>query len=86
MTDPTTEERKKRVRPGSILRAADTKLAPFVPVFPDEVEQDGVRLTVVREGDRIRRIVATCTCKRRIEIDCDYGDGDPFTPQSGSPT
>jgi hypothetical protein len=81
-SNPT--ERKKRVRPGAILRAAETKLAPFVPVFPDEVEQDGVKLTVVREGERIRRIVATCSCKRRIEIDCDYGEGNPFDPGSGS--
>jgi hypothetical protein len=35
----------------------------------------GPRIDCVREGDRITRIVVTCGCGERIEIDCLYAAG-----------
>lgn len=33
------------------------------------------RIECVREGDRITRLVITCACGERIEIDCLYAAG-----------
>lgn len=35
----------------------------------------GTRVDCVREGDRITRLVITCSCGERIEIDCLYAAG-----------
>ncbi len=36
---------------------------------------EGTRIDCVREGDRITRLVITCACGERIEIDCLYAAG-----------
>lgn len=35
----------------------------------------GVNVETVREGDKVVRIVVTCSCGERIEIDCLYPPG-----------
>ncbi len=36
---------------------------------------EGTHIECVREGDRIIRLVITCACGERIEIDCLYAAG-----------
>lgn len=37
--------------------------------------EGATRVECVREGDRVARVIVTCACGERIEIDCLYGAG-----------
>ncbi|MFG0319660.1 MAG: hypothetical protein ACF8XB_20475 [Planctomycetota bacterium JB042] len=49
-------------------------------------------LEVERDGEHVRRIVAVCSCGRKIDIQCDYDaaaathDGTAAAPDGGAPT
>lgn len=36
---------------------------------------DGAQVEVVKQGDKVTRLVVTCACGERIEIDCLYPAG-----------
>lgn len=36
---------------------------------------DGVKVETVKEGQKVVKIVVTCSCGERIEIDCLYSGG-----------
>ena len=35
----------------------------------------GAQVEVVKEGDKVVRLIVTCTCGERVEIDCLYSAG-----------
>lgn len=35
----------------------------------------GTHVEVVKEGDKVVRLIVTCTCGERVEIDCLYSAG-----------
>lgn len=36
---------------------------------------DGAQVEVVKQGDKVTRLIVTCACGERIEIDCLYPAG-----------
>lgn len=61
----------------SPLAAAAAKAARGpAPASAPEASCDGSagapRVEVVREGDKVVRLVVTCSCGERIEVDCQY--------------
>jgi hypothetical protein len=36
---------------------------------------DAVQIEAVREGEKVVKLIVTCTCGQRIEIDCLYPPG-----------
>ncbi len=54
--------------PGTSIGAT----APAQPVPGDEA---GAHVEVVKEGDKIVRIIVTCACGERVEVDCLYQAG-----------
>lgn len=36
---------------------------------------EGVKVETIKEGQKVVKIVVTCTCGERIEIDCLYSGG-----------
>jgi hypothetical protein len=47
------------------LGAAQTPDGPHV----------GTQIEAIKEGDKVVRLLVTCTCGERIEIECLYGAG-----------
>lgn len=52
-----------------VVRPSTPLIAP--PTSPAHAHSSNVEC--VREGDRITRLIVTCGCGERIEIDCLYG-------------
>jgi hypothetical protein len=50
-----------------------SKLAPGPS--PAVSGAQGAHVEVVKEGDKVVRLVVTCTCGERVEIDCLYSAG-----------
>lgn len=71
---------KSGVKPGAILRAMGAANAAITPHSFDPPHLRGVvhhagaepRIELVRDGDRVMRILAHCACGETITIDCDY--------------
>lgn len=62
-----------RVRPGAILRALASRDKTVLPQLDQEPAcADEPQLTILRRGPRVQRIIAVCTCGKKIEIECDY--------------
>ena len=41
-------------------------------VAPLETSSAGPNIEIVKQGDKVTRLVVTCTCGERIEIECVY--------------
>jgi len=72
----------KKNLPGPGLRApAQTLGAPQRACAPSSVQAitaegpSGPTVEVVKEGDKVARLVVTCACGEKIEIDCIYPVG-----------
>jgi hypothetical protein len=57
------------VRPLEVLSAAEGFPRP------DHPHGGGAVVECVREGDKVVRLVVTCTCGERIEVECIYPVG-----------
>jgi hypothetical protein len=74
--------RASAVRPGAILRAmgaAPESIAPTALELPDIERADGrpshsASIELVRDGERVLKILAHCRCGEVITIDCDYSN------------
>jgi hypothetical protein len=85
------------VRPGAILRAMGASDEAFTP--PEWAPPRGStrrapaghathaapRIEVVRDGDKVVRILAHCRCGETIAIDCDYADAPAAGTQHRDP-
>ena len=64
------------LRPPPQLSAA---MAPHcstrTPGAPAAAGEAGAHVEVVKEGDKVVRLIVTCTCGERVEIDCLYSAG-----------
>jgi hypothetical protein len=49
--------------------------APSAPACSADAPGRSASVETVREGDRVVRIVVTCACGERTEIDCLYASG-----------
>jgi hypothetical protein len=45
------------------------------PAPTDTAETGGPVVECVRQGDKVVRLIVTCSCGERIEIDCHYPAG-----------
>ena len=64
----------------SALRAPQTGIAPAACAGaasgePATISGLSPQIDIVRQGDKIMRIVVTCTCGERTEIECLYPPG-----------
>ena len=61
------------------LRAPHTGISPACtaggPPEPDSISGLSPQIDIVKQGDKIMRIVITCTCGERTEIECLYPPG-----------
>jgi len=48
---------------------------PVVPGGPTRPGGNGPNVEVIKQGDKVTRLVVTCSCGERIEIDCLYPVG-----------
>ena len=49
---------------------------PVVPAHPVAAHgSEGPNVEVVKEGDKVVRIVITCSCGEKVEVDCLYPAG-----------
>jgi hypothetical protein len=42
------------------------------PTEPERPRLDEPQVEIVEDGGKVRRIVVTCTCCEKIEIECEY--------------
>lgn len=54
------------------LAAAATPAAPKAEAKPHEHHGSTAHVDVIKEGDKVVRLVVTCACGERIEIECLY--------------
>ena len=52
-----------------------TASGAVAPAQPGPAESAGAHVEVVKEGDKIVRIIVTCACGERVEVDCLYQAG-----------
>lgn len=62
---------------GRVQIAEDTLSAPTPPadrlrVAPFENATASPNIEIVKQGDKVTRLIVTCTCGERIEIECLY--------------
>jgi hypothetical protein len=43
-----------------------------VPAPPAPAEHGGQQVEVIKEGDKVVRLIVTCSCGERTEVDCIY--------------
>ena len=69
----------KRSMEITALRAPHTAVAPAggtcKPAEPGSISGLSPQIDIVKQGDKIMRIVVTCTCGERTEIECLYPPG-----------
>lgn len=68
----------RKAIPETALRPAVAPLANAAvrsPVPAAHDHGDGVQVEVVKQGDKVSRLIVTCGCGERIEIDCLYPAG-----------
>jgi hypothetical protein len=63
-------------------KTVDSKLlrvtqSPFPVVAPNGAPEahSGAQVETVKQGDKIVRLIVTCSCGERIEVDCLYPAG-----------
>ncbi len=59
---------------GGALHARSVHSSPL-PVAATEPCGDSPSVEVVKQGDKVVRIVVTCSCGERIELECIYPPG-----------
>lgn len=67
----------KRTHDAAPLRALVAQAKTPMPVRHTACppESEGPTVEVVKEGDKVMRILVTCACGEKIEIDCLYPPG-----------
>ena len=66
----------RSIQKSSQLRPLPTGAAGAVAGAKNSIcNSEGVNVETIREGDKVVRIVVTCVCGERIEIDCLYPPG-----------
>ncbi|MFH0944933.1 MAG: hypothetical protein V2A76_07020 [Planctomycetota bacterium] len=70
MPETSTRKPTSRVKPGAVLR--ELRAGRAHQLSAPECEPEEPSLQVERDGDRIVRITARCSCGREIKIQCDY--------------
>ena len=70
-TLPVESLRAPTGAPGGLARAAAGSRGQAAAVEPEA----GPQVQVVKEGDKVVKLVVTCTCGERLEIDCHYQPG-----------
>lgn len=58
----------------SLLRAPHTH-KPFPTRGGAQAAPEGPVVDVVKEGDKVVRIIVTCACGEKVEVDCLYPAG-----------
>jgi len=61
--------------PRAPLASAATNPAPAVSKAPAPCPGASPHVEVVKEGDKVVRLVVVCTCGERVEIECLYPAG-----------
>lgn len=64
----------KRTHEASPLRSLHLHKTP-APVRPASAVPEGPNVEVVKEGDKVVRIIVTCACGEKVEVDCLYPAG-----------
>jgi hypothetical protein len=64
----------KRSHETAPLRSLHVHKAP-APVRHANAAPEGPTVEVVKEGDKVVRILVTCACGEKIEVDCLYPAG-----------
>lgn len=64
----------KKPAAGPQLRSVHTT-APVSPDGAGHAAHGGPQVETVKQGDKIVRLIVTCTCGERIEIECLYPAG-----------
>jgi hypothetical protein len=64
----------KRTHETEPLRSLHIHRNP-APVRPAAVTPEGPNVEVVKEGDKVVRIIVTCGCGEKVEVDCLYSAG-----------
>jgi hypothetical protein len=66
----------RNVQKSSTLRPLSTGASSAVAGAKSAIcNSEGVNVETVKDGDKVVRIVVTCVCGERIEIDCLYPPG-----------
>lgn len=66
----------RRTLEGAALRApAASPLLPGAAAEPDASAGHAPHIDLVKQGDKIVRIIVQCTCGERTEIECLYPPG-----------
>lgn len=73
----------KKSLDASSLRAPSAAVAPVATAKapacerarPDVASAAGAHVEVVKEGDKVVRLVITCVCGERVEVECLYPVG-----------
>ena len=69
----------KKTSPFPALAPSPSASRPALPALSSVPScgshNDGPQIDVVKEGDKVARLVITCTCGERIEIECLYPAG-----------
>ena len=52
--------------------AAGPSLQRVVKVTPSPEHAHGPHVEVIKEGDKVVRLIVTCACGERTEVDCIY--------------
>jgi hypothetical protein len=68
----------KKIHPFESLRAAGTSALPPVSAAPSPVAHPSTSaptIETIKEGDKVVRMIITCSCGERIEVECMYPTG-----------
>jgi hypothetical protein len=70
---------KKTISAASLTRPANAALARVPsakqPKRPGQSAPEAAQVEVVKEGDKVVRIIVTCVCGERVEVECLYPVG-----------
>jgi hypothetical protein len=64
----------KRLHDAAALRSLSVA-KPVPPPHRETTGNEGPSVDVVKEGDKVVRIVITCSCGEKVEVDCLYPAG-----------
>jgi hypothetical protein len=78
-----TKTTRSGIKPGAILRAMGAEPTAVTPESFDpphlrgaaHATADRPRIEIVRDGERVLKILAHCSCGEVIAIECDYAEG-----------
>ncbi len=65
----------KRAHESAPLRALHVHTKASTVVRPAPAAPEGPVVDVVKEGDKVVRIIVTCACGEKVEVDCLYPAG-----------